>query len=64
MSRIKPSPRYDSFFANRSVAYDPMYVWAQPLWGAYPGLYYPWYGFGFGPGIDIGFCFGGWGGWG
>jgi hypothetical protein len=26
--------------------YDPMYVWGAPAWGAYPGLYYPYYGFG------------------
>ena len=44
--------------------YDPAYVWGPPVWGAYPPLFYAGYGFGFGPGIDIGFCFGGWGGWG
>jgi len=44
--------------------YDPMYIWGPPAWGYYPGLYYPSFGFGFGPGIDIGLCFGGWGGWG
>jgi hypothetical protein len=40
--------------------YDPYYVYG---WGSYPPLYYP-DGYWFGPGIDIGFCFGGWGGWG
>ncbi len=44
--------------------YNPSYVWGPPAWGYYPSLYYPDYGFGFGPGIDIGLCFGGWGGWG
>ncbi len=51
--------------------YDPGYVWGPPLYGYYPPLYYPAYGWGWGPGIDIGFCFGpwaglgfGWGGWG
>jgi hypothetical protein len=40
--------------------YDPYYVYG---WGAYPPLYYP-DGYWFGPGIDMGFYFGGWGGWG
>jgi hypothetical protein len=44
--------------------YDPYYVWGPPVWGYYPSLYYPAFGFGFGPGFNIGFCFGGWGGWG
>jgi hypothetical protein len=44
--------------------YDPAYVWGPPAWGYYPSLYYAGYGFGFYPGIDIGLCFGGWGGWG
>jgi len=44
--------------------YDPAYVWGPPAWGYYPPLYYPGFGFWWGPGIDIGFCFGGWGGWG
>jgi uncharacterized membrane protein YgcG len=44
--------------------YDPAYVWGQPAWGYYPPLYYGGYGFGFYPGINIGLCFGGWGGWG
>src|ERR1035437_971826 len=44
--------------------YDPAYVWGPPAWGYYPPLYYGGYGFGFYPGIDIGLCFGGWGGWG
>uniref|UniRef100_Q02CP3 DUF3300 domain-containing protein n=1 Tax=Solibacter usitatus (strain Ellin6076) TaxID=234267 RepID=Q02CP3_SOLUE len=44
--------------------YDPAYIWGPPLWGFYPSLYYPAFGFGWGPGINIGLCFGGWGGWG
>ena len=44
--------------------YDPSYVWGAPAWGYYPPLLYPGYGYGFGSGIDIGLCFGGWGGWG
>jgi hypothetical protein len=44
--------------------YDPGYVWGPPIWGAYPPLYYPSYGFGWYPGFNIGLCFGGWGGWG
>jgi hypothetical protein len=44
--------------------YDPTYVWGPPVWGGYPGLYYPAYGFGWYPGFNIGLCFGGWGGWG
>jgi hypothetical protein len=46
-------------------AYDPMYIWGPPAWGAYPALPYPAFGFGFGPGLDVGLCFGdwGWGGW-
>ncbi|HVV43888.1 MAG TPA: DUF3300 domain-containing protein [Bryobacteraceae bacterium] len=40
-------------------AYDPYYVWG---YSAYPPLYYP-DGYWFGPGINIGFYFGGWGGW-
>lgn len=47
--------------------YDPMYIWGPPAWGYYPGLYYPAFGFGWGPGFNVGLCFGGWGfggGWG
>jgi hypothetical protein len=44
--------------------YDPAYVWGPPVWGAYPPLYYPYYGFGWYPPIRIGLFFGGWGGWG
>ena len=44
-------------------AYDPAYVWGPPVGGSYPSLYYPPYGFGWGPGIDLGF-WGGWDGWG
>jgi hypothetical protein len=43
--------------------YDPAYVWGPAAWGYYPPLTYARYGFGFGPGIDIGFCFADWGGW-
>jgi len=42
--------------------YDPVYIWGPPAWGYYPSLAYA-HGFGFGPGIDIGFCFGDWWGW-
>lgn len=41
-------------------AYDPYYVYG---YGDYPPLFYP-DGYWFEPGINIGFCFGGWGGWG
>ena len=44
--------------------YDPAFVWGPPVWGYYPSLYYPAFGFGWGPAINIGFCFVGWGGWG
>ena len=44
--------------------YDPSYIWGPPIWGAYPSLYYPDFGFGFYPGYNIGLFFGGWGGWG
>ena len=44
--------------------YDPAYIWGPPLWGYYPSLYYPAFGFGWGPGINLGFCFAGWNGWG
>ncbi len=44
--------------------YDPAYIWGPPLWGYYPSLYYPAFGFGWGSGINLGFCFAGWGGWG
>jgi hypothetical protein len=44
--------------------YDPAYVWGPPVWDYYPSLYYPAFGFGWGPVINIGFCFGGWSGWG
>ncbi|HUP02346.1 MAG TPA: DUF3300 domain-containing protein [Bryobacteraceae bacterium] len=45
-------------------SYDPEYIWGPPMWGYYPPLYYPSYGFWWGPGINVGLCFGGWGGWG
>jgi hypothetical protein len=38
--------------------YDPAYVWGPPVWSSYPSLYYPTYGLGWGPGIDLSF----WGG--
>jgi hypothetical protein len=44
--------------------YDPIYVWGPPVYGYYPALYYPRYGFGFSIGFNIGHCFAGWGGWG
>ena len=46
--------------------YNPEYIWGPPVWGYYPPLYYPTFGFGFGPGIYCGGFFGGlgWGGWG
>jgi uncharacterized membrane protein YgcG len=44
--------------------YDPYYIWGPPVWGYYPPLYYPSYGFWWGPGIHLGLFFGGWGGWG
>src|SRR5258707_10244725 len=40
--------------------YDPAYIWGPPVWDSYPSLDYPTYGFGWGPGIDLGF----WDGWG
>jgi hypothetical protein len=42
--------------------YDPAYIWGPPVWGAYPSLYYPTYGFGYYPGFNVGLYFGGWGG--
>ena len=44
--------------------YDPMYIWGPPLWGYYPALYFPIFGYGFGAGINVGYCFAGWGSWG
>ena len=49
--------------------YQPEYIWGPPVWGAYPGLWYPPdfgldFGFGFEPGIFIGGFFPGWIGWG
>jgi len=46
--------------------YDPAYIWGPPVWGAYPALWYPPYGWGFWPGFNVGLWFGGWGwgGWG
>jgi len=44
--------------------YDPYYVWGPPAYGYYPPLAYPYYGFGFGIGWNLGFYFGGWPGWG
>ena len=43
--------------------YDPNYVWGPPLSGYYPPIYYGYYGYGFGPAVNIGYWFGGWGGW-
>jgi uncharacterized membrane protein YgcG len=54
--------------ANPTVVYipeyDPVYVWGPPIYGYYPPLVYPVFGFGFRSGFDLSFCFGGWGGWG
>jgi len=44
--------------------YDPSYIWGPPAYGYYPPLYYPAYGFGWCPGIDLGVWFGPWAGWG
>lgn len=46
--------------------YNPEYVWGPPVYGYYPPLVYPGISIGFdwGPGINLGLCFGGWGGWG
>lgn len=44
--------------------YDPFYIWGPPVYGYYPALYYPTFGFGFGIGYDFGYYFSGWGGWG
>jgi hypothetical protein len=43
--------------------YDPSYIWGPPMEGSYPPLYYPTYGYGWGPGVDLGF-WGGWNDWG
>jgi hypothetical protein len=42
--------------------YDPAFIWGAPAWGVYPPLAYA-AGFGFGPAINIGFWFDGWGSW-
>jgi hypothetical protein len=44
--------------------YDPFYIWGPPVYGFYPPLSYPLFGFGFGIGYNLGFCFSNWGGWG
>jgi hypothetical protein len=44
--------------------YDPFYIWGPPVYGFYPPLYYPPYGFGFGVACGLGFFFSDWGGWG
>lgn len=44
--------------------YNPVYVWGPPDWGFYPDLWYPGFGFGFGPAIYISGFFPGWYGWG
>ena len=43
--------------------YDPVYVWGPPVYGYYPPLFYPRFGFGFGSGFNLGLLFNGWGGW-
>jgi hypothetical protein len=56
--------------ANPNVVYvpeyNPLYVWGPPVYGVYPPLWYPGIdiGFAFGPGIEIGAFFPGWGVWG
>ena len=46
-------------------SYNPAYIWGPPAWGYYPPLYYPAEaGMFWGPGVDLGLYFGGWGGWG
>ncbi len=50
-------------------AYNPEYIWGPPVWGYYPPLYYPSFGFGFGygSGIYLSGFFGsgfGWSNWG
>jgi len=46
--------------------YNPAYVWGPPAYGDYPPLMYPGLdmGFAWDSGVDLGLCFGGWGGWG
>jgi uncharacterized membrane protein YgcG len=44
--------------------YDPFYIWGPPVYGYYPPAFYSGWGFGFGPGFNLSFCFDGWGGWG
>jgi hypothetical protein len=43
--------------------YNPAYVYGPPVWGYYPPMYYP-SSFFFGPPINFGGLFLGWGGWG
>jgi hypothetical protein len=43
--------------------YNPFYIWGPPVYGYYPRLIYPEYGFGFGVGCSLGYFFGDWGGW-
>jgi len=61
-------PYVDIEPANPDVVYvpyyDPAYVWGPPVYGYYPPLVYPAYGFGYYPGIYLTGFFGGWGGWG
>jgi hypothetical protein len=44
--------------------YDPIYVWGPPVYGFYPSLFYPAFGFGFGVGCNLGLYFNNWDGWG
>jgi len=44
--------------------YDPLYVWGPPVYGYYPPLFYPTFGFGFGLGCHLGYFFSDWDGWG
>ncbi len=56
---IEPTDPQDLYVPE----YNPAYVYGPPAYGYYPQMYYP-SGFYFGPAINFGFCFPGWGGWG
>jgi hypothetical protein len=44
--------------------YDPGYVWGPPAYGAYPDLYYPYYGYSYYPPVYLDSFFGGFAGFG
>jgi hypothetical protein len=54
--------------ADPEMAYVPSYnpdlIWGPPAYGMYPDLWYPDFGFGFGPPVYMGAFFPGWLGWG